>query len=134
MTDTNYGILLKRETVLLGEITNLGLPPISTEALEKTNHSSGGVREYIPSGLKEVGEFAFDLNITQASMNTILVDIDNGTISEYTIEYPADLSLSDWVFNAFPITYAAGDADAQAPGVLSANVGFRATGNVTTSG
>ena len=134
MTDSNYGINLKRDGTLLGEITNLAFPEISTESVEKTNHASGGVREYIPSRLKNVAEFTVTLNTTQTLVDTINDDIDAFTVSAFLIEFPAVLALNGWSFQAFPLSLALQDSDAQTPDVLSANVTLRPTGAVTISG
>lgn len=134
MTDTNYGILLNKDAVLFGEVTNLGIPELMVEAIEKTNHSSGGVREFISSKLKEVGEFTFTVNATQAVVDDVNDDLDDGTISTFHIQYPADLAMNDFFFSAFPTSLAMQDADAQSPGVLVADVTLRPTGAVTISG
>lgn len=134
MTDSNYGILLKKATVLVGEITNLGFPELITEAVEKTNHSSGGNREFISSKLSETGEFTFTMNVVQANLDIVDADRQAGTVANYQIEYPAALALDAWVFDAFPTNIAMQDSDAQSPDVLTADITFRPTGGITFSG
>lgn len=134
MTDSDYGILLNKDAALFGEVTNMGIPEILTEAVEKTNHSSGGVREFIPSKLKEIAEFTVTVNLTQTVLDDVNDDIDGGTISTWHVQYPADLGLNDFFFSGFPLSIAVQDADAQSPGVLMADVTLRPTGAVTISG
>lgn len=134
MTNTNYGILLKKAAVLVGEVTNLGFPELIQEAIEKTNHSSAGVREFVSSQLKEVAEFVVSINAVQAGLTILEADLSAGTTATYNIEYSADLDLLNWAFTAFPTNIALQDADAQTPGVMSYDVTFRPTGDVTISG
>lgn len=134
MTDSNYGILLKKATVTVGEITNLGMPELITESIEKTNHSSGGNREYISGLLSEIAPFTLTLNMVQANLTILDADRQAGTVANYQIEFPAPLALDAWVFDAFPTNITMQDADAQSPDVLMADVTFRPTGAITFSG
>ena len=134
MTDSNFGILLKKATVLVGEITNLGFPELTTPEVEKTNHSSGGNREFISGKLSEVSEFTFTINAVQANIDIIDTDRLAGTIANYQIEFPVDLAMDALTFNAFPTSIAYQDADAQSPDVMMADITFRPTGANTFSG
>lgn len=134
MTDTNYGILLKKETTVVGEVTDMSFPEIIREDIEKTNHSSGGLKEFISSGLKEISEFTVSLNTVQAQFTAIEADVSAGTIATYHIHFPVALGITNWVFSAFPKRIAMQGADAQSPDVLKMDVVFRPTGDILFSG
>ena len=54
---TNYGTLLKKASSSIGELVSIDPPEYSNPAVESTNHSSGGVRTYVSSKLREMSEF-----------------------------------------------------------------------------
>lgn len=131
MAASNFGILLKKASTVVGQVVNLGLPEISTEMIEITNHSSAGVREFLPSGVIEVGEFTADILLTQAQLAIIKGDIDNKTSATYNFDFTAGQALTDLSVTAFPTKIETGDADAQSPDVLKAKVTFRPTGTMS---
>ena len=132
MAVTNYGILLKKSTTLVGELTNLSFPTISTPAVETTNHSSAGVREFISGALTELGEFTVTINAVQAALDTLETDRRAGTVAGYTIEYTQSAGgLDDWDFSAIVTEIAVQDADSMSPDVISVDVTFRPSGDLT---
>ena len=130
MTDalTNYGTLLKKATTVIGEVVVLDPPELLNEAVEATNHSSGGYREYIPSQLKELSEFTATVNFVTAS--GIMNDVVAGTKATYSIEFPDD-GTTTWTFDAYVTGFKPESADASSPEALKATVTFRPTGTVT---
>jgi hypothetical protein len=122
---TNYGTLLKRAGATIAEVVSIDAPEYSNPEIEATNHSSGGVREFISGLLKEMTPFKATLNELDGGLATIVGDLQNGTVSAWTITFPnTDIqSFSALVTGIKPLT-----ADAQSPDVLKAEVTFRPTG------
>jgi hypothetical protein len=128
---SNYGTLLKKATVTIGEITVLDPPELSNAAVEVTNHSSGGWREFIPGGLKALSPFTAEVNFTNAvTVSGMMSDTVAGTVAAYSIVFPESTT---WAFNAFPTSFKPGSADAQSPDALSATVTFQPTSTGTIS-
>lgn len=126
---SNYGTLLKKGSTVIGEIVTIDPPELINEAVEATSHSSGGWREFIPGGLKEVGEFSATVNFAaNATVSGITTDLIAGTISSYTFEFPQG---SNWTFSGFVVGFKPESADAQSPEALTAEVKFRPTGQPT---
>lgn len=131
MANTNFGVLLKKGATSIGELTNLDFPKISTGAVESTNHSSAGVREYIPDGLLEVEKFSATINATLAAYQSVKADIDAKTFATYNIDYTTASGITDWSFSCTPLSIEISPADAQSPDVLSMVIEFRPSGDVT---
>jgi hypothetical protein len=131
MAITNYGILLKKASTSVGEMTNIELPKISTGSIESTNHASSGLRTYIPDGLIEAETFQATFICTKANYDLVKTDIDAGTVATYSIDFPAASGITDWSFSCFPISIELGTADATSPDLLAMIVEFRPSGDVT---
>jgi hypothetical protein len=121
---TNYGTLIASGSVVIGEVTNIEPPEVQNPGVEATNHSSGGWREFIPSGLKELTEFSVTVNYI-VSGSALLAKVTAGTVSSYTITFP---STAAWTFNALITGFKPEAADAKSPDVLKAVLTFRPTG------
>lgn len=131
MANTNFGIILKKGSSSVGSITNLGFPKISTGEVESTNHSSAGVREYIPNGVLEVEKFSVTIVATLAGYASIKTDIDAKTFATYSIDFTTASGITDWSFSCTPISIALGTADSQSPDLFEMVVDFRPSGDVT---
>jgi hypothetical protein len=135
MSDSNFGLLLQigdgatpvETFTTIGEVIELGIPEILTEAIETTNHSSSGWKEKIPSGLKELSGFDATLEFDQAVFEILYDAIDNKSIDNYRIVW-ADTLIEVWSFAAFPSAIKADKANAQSPDHLKFTVTFVPTG------
>ena len=128
MANTNYGTLLKRESVTIAGVVSIDPPELENESVEVTNHGSGGFREYISGGLKGAGEFSCGLNYVQTAVSGIYNDFSSGTVGEYSITFPNNIV---WSFDALVTKYKAESADAQSPEALQLTVTFQPTGEIS---
>jgi hypothetical protein len=114
----------------LGEVVTIDPPDFMTPAVEATNHSSGGVRQFISGGLSEMSEFKATLNMIPANVATLVTDKAAGTVGRYRIAYP-DGTHQD--FGAIVTSIKPGQADAQNPDVLKAEITFRPSDSISLS-
>lgn len=127
---TNYGTLLKKASTSIGELVSIDPPEYSNPVVESTNHSSGGVRQFISGKLREMGEFKATINYDMANIATLVTDLVAGTKAAYTILYPDNSSQR---FQAIPISIKPMTADAQKPEALKAEITFRPTDSLDLS-
>ena len=127
---TNYGTLLKKATTSIGELVSIDPPEYSNPAVESTNHSSGGVRQFISGKLREMGEFKATINYDMANIATLVTDLVAGTKAAYTILYPDNSSQR---FQAIPVAIKPLTADASKPEVLKAEITFRPSDSLDLS-
>jgi hypothetical protein len=132
MANKDYGTVLKKGTVVVGEIVSVGIPEIKAEKAETTNHSSGGWRTFIPSGLKSLEGFELSVIATGSVILGLYTDITGETVSVYTVDYPTQTSgsLTDWTFNAFPTNIKIEDMKADKPNAMQFKVKFQPTGSL----
>lgn len=136
---TNYGTVLKvgdggsPETFsVIGEIVSMDPPELVHEAVEVTNQSSGGWREFVPGGLKELSEFTVTVNFTEDTITSLYTDVVSGTQRNYQIAFPDD-GATTWAFAALVVSVKPLSVDAASPEALQAEVKFRPTGNTVLS-
>ena len=127
---TNYGTLLKKGSTSIGELVTVDPPEYSNPAVESTNHSSGGVRQFISGKLREMGEFKATINYDMANIATLVTDLVAGTKAAYTILYPDNSSQR---FQAIPVAIKPLTADASKPEVLKAEITFRPSDSLDLS-
>ena len=127
---TNYGTLLKKGSTSIGELVTVDPPEYSNPAVESTNHSSGGVRQFISGKLREMGEFKATINYDMANIATLVTDLVAGTKAAYTILYPDNSSQR---FQAIPTAIKPLTADASKPEVLKAEITFRPSDSLDLS-
>src|SRR5689334_21905151 len=119
---TNYGTLLKKGSSSIGELVSIDPPEYMNPAVETTNHSSGGVRQFISGGLREMAEFKGTINYKMADIATLVTDLVAGTKAGYTVLFPDASSMR---FQAIPTSIKPLPADATKPDVLKAEITFR---------
>lgn len=127
---TNYATLLQKETstpgtyATIGEIVSVDPPELMNPEVEATNHSSGGVREYISGGLQELSAFKAVMNYVSSDADTLIVRLAAGTKANYQVLFPNTqfIRFASLITGFKPLT-----ADAQSPDVLKAEVSFRPT-------
>lgn len=129
-TTTNYGTLLKKATTSIGELVSIDPPEYSNPAVESTNHSSGGVRQFISGKLREMSEFKATINYDIANIALLVTDLVAGTKAAYTILYPDNSSQR---FQAIPTAIKPLPADATKPEVLKAEITFRPSDSLDLS-
>jgi hypothetical protein len=127
---TNYGTLLKKASTSIGELVSIDPPEYSNPAVEATNHSSAGVRQFVSSKLREMSEFKATINYKIADIALLVTDLVAGTSAAYTILYP---DASSQRFNAIPTAIKPLTADAQKPDVMKAEITFRPTDSLDLS-
>jgi len=131
----NYGTLLKKGTTTLAEVVSITPPSVTNEPVEVTNHGSGGWKEYISGGLKELGEFKVKVNWIPnngqyAVASGILYDVTNGVKATYSLVFPTSPATT-WSFDCYVVEIAPEEIDAQNPEGLGATITFRPTGTPT---
>jgi predicted secreted protein len=97
-----YGSVLKKGSTVIGEITGISGPSLSTDAVDITHmESPSGIREFV-AGLVDLGEVTCELNMEAAgtSIATLVTDAKARTITEYTILVVGSAA-STFVFQAF---------------------------------
>lgn len=130
MAISNYGTLLKKATTSIGEVVSIDPPEYMNPAIETTNHSSGGVRQFVSSGLREMAEFKVTINYLIANIATLTSDLVAGTKAAYTILYPDN---STQRFSAIPTSIKPQPADATKPETLKAEITFRPSDSLDLS-
>jgi len=127
---TNYGTLLKKGSSSIGELVTIDPPEYSNPAVESTNHSSGGVRQFVSGKLREMSEFKATINYAIADIATLVTDMVAGTKSSYSVLFPDNTSerFSALVTAIKPLT-----ADATKPETLKAEITFRPSDSLDLS-
>jgi len=119
----SMGTVLKREGLAVAELSSIGGVKLKADTIDVTTHDSPtGQKEFI-LGLKDPGEVPIEGNFYPGDSNgqmKILEDYNLGTLSDYTIDFPAAMG-AQWAFSAVVSGFETMDAK---PGD---KVGFRAT-------
>lgn len=125
---SNFGTKIQLESsTTIGTFADIPgvytVPPIGAEQekIEVTNHSSGGNREYIPSGLSDPGDYAFEMraDITDAVQSQLYTMYKSGEKGKFKIVYPDGFSQT---FEAYVIGFARGEVDATSPDAINITV------------
>lgn len=119
---TNYGTILSDSDGKIGDVVSIDPPEFMNPAIESTNHSSGGKRAYVSSGLQEMAEFKCVINYEVADIASIVTDLKAGTKKPYTITYP---NAHKQTFNAIATALKPQPADAMKPETLKAEITFQ---------
>lgn len=131
---SNYGTVLKKDDsttgTLVGEVVSIDPPEYMQAAVEATNHSSGGYRQFVSSMLSEMGEFKATINYLDSDIDKLVTDLKAGTVAGYTITYPTGHKQK---FSALPTSIKPTTADAANPGTLQAEITFRPTDSTSFS-
>src|SRR5512133_534479 len=122
MAQTNYGTILSDSDGAIGEVVSIDPPEFMNPAIESTNHSSGGKRQFESGGLQEMAEFKATINYVVADIAALVTDLKAGTKKPYTITYP---NTHKQTFVAFPTSIKPLTADATKPETLKAEITFR---------
>lgn len=127
---TSFGTSLKRNGSTLAEVVSVDAPDYTQPAVEATNHSSSGVREFVSGMLAEMSEFKATLNLLSASITTLVGDLTAGSVIAYSIVFPDTTAQT---FSAIVTGIKPLAADAQNPDALKMEVTFRPTGTLGLS-
>lgn len=127
---TNYATILSDSDGAVGEVVSIDPPEYMHPAIESTNHSSGGVRKFESSGLREMAEFKATVNFVPADITTITGDMVAGTKKAYIITFP---NLHKERFSALVTSVKPMTADATKPEVLKAEITFRPSDSLDLS-
>ena len=111
--ELGYGALLKRGDggspevfTTVAEITSISPPSLDIPEVEVTHFESpNGFREYIP-GLKDAGEFSFEINYvpndaTQNASTGIMANFLARTTLNWKIEFPQFSGTPTWAFPGY---------------------------------
>lgn len=120
---TNYGIALTDSDGTIGEIVSIDPPEYMNPAIEATNHGSGGKREFVSSGLREMAEFKTTVNLVKANIAKLVTKHEAGTKTAYHIVFAG--SQGGETFSALVTGIKPLPADATKPEVMKAEITFR---------
>lgn len=131
---TNYGVILGKTDsaayTSIGEVVSVDPPEYMNPEVEATNHGSSGRREFIASGLKEMGAFKATVNVVNADLAKTVSDLEAGTKTTYELKYPNGLKQH---FSAIVTSIKLLTADAQNPDVAKAEITFRPSDSLSLS-
>ena len=137
MTDySDYGAILASGSVAAGTYVNvagvikIAPPAIKNEKVESTNHSSGGKKQFISSGLTEIADFKVNLSADKTILGNFATNVQSGSAYFYRITFPNSAS---WVFPSLLTALEQGEADAQNPKLMTADVTFSPSGSLVIS-
>ena len=134
LAKTNYGTLLSSgssiiDLVTIGEIVSIEPPEVMNETVETTNHSSGGWKEFVSGGLREVSEFTATINFVDANVTNLYNNMISGSVVNfYRVSFPDDGSTT-WTFKALVTSVKPAGAEADSPEALQAEITFRPSGS-----
>lgn len=117
-TSSNYGSTFTKGGQVIGLCQVIEWPEISTDPIEQTNHSSAGVREFIPSGLIGLGEVTLSVILQSGKLVSMVNEMGAKTISACVIAN----ALYTGTFQGFYTSIKTESADAQSPDVVKATV------------
>jgi hypothetical protein len=141
MTDTaksNYGVLLKKGDgatpteafTAIGQVVSIDPPEFIAEVVESTNHNSGGYKEFVSSGLKELTEFSAIINFISADVTVFTGLITSGVATNFQLTFPT-ATPTVWNFSAIVKKVKPMTADAQSPEAMQAEITFQPSGAPT---
>lgn len=107
----------------------LDYPELTMAGVEITNHAGGGVTEYVPSGLLDVGEFALSILGQHGTLNTLKTAQVAKTVALCVLTNPIDTML----FNGMLTSVKEEAADATSPDAVRITLSVRPTGAITIS-
>lgn len=126
---TDYGATYTFNGSSIGPCKVIAFPEVTTEAVETTNHAGGGVREFIPSGLLQVGEFQLEILAAAGLLGTLDTAMDNKTVANSVLANGVDTM----TFSSFILGYQVLEADATSPDADRIQVTVKPTGGITLS-
>lgn len=131
MASTNYGVVLKASGSPIAEVTKLDFPELKNPAVDVTNHGSGGYKNFISSGLKELPPFKATISGSASGLNVFKTNWSNGTAANYEINFPTSSGIGAWTFPALVTSIKFGESDAKSPDQLVMEVEFTVSGSPT---
>ncbi len=126
---TGIGTVLKRGTVAIADVYNIGGPGVTRETVDVTTFdSTGGYREFI-SSLRDGGTLTFDLLFSKTGYNAMKGDFESDTPVAYTLELPDEDDTVigfDGLVTDFPLNVPLDDK-------VTISVTIKVTGGITVS-
>ncbi len=119
----------------VAEVSNIGGPSLTLDAIEITHHSSpDGWREYI-GGLLEGGEVSLDVNFnptgaTHSYTSGLIKDMVNRTVRNFQLVFP-NVGATTWTFAALVTSF---EPSEPIDDKLSASITLKVTGKPTLAG
>lgn len=116
----------------IGQVSNIDGPSLDSEALETTDHASGGYKEFI-QGLKEAGEITLDIDFDpnlathKDAAGGLINDWKGGLVRNYKLTFPVSPAVN-WTIPAFVKSF---KQKAEVAGKLSAQVVLKCSGTPT---
>ena len=127
---TNYGSTITFAGVTIGKGQVHDYPEVLTAKVDVTNHGSGGVAEFIPSGLVTLGEITLSILLESGIFSAIKTYITNKTTGTVVI---SGGGVDTMTFTGFFLSIKRETADATSPDADKATVVIAATGGLTLS-
>ena len=124
---SNYSSTWLFNGAAIGVCMVIDFPEITTDKIPTTNHASGGVREYIPSGLVGLGEVTMSVIAASGVKSTITTALANKTVATNVITNGVDT----FTFSGFILSAKPESADAESPDANKFTVVVAATGALT---
>ena len=135
---TSYGIQLERgdgdspeEFAVIGEATSVDFPKWVTAALETTNHSSSGYREYKGSKLAGAEAFSATYNCDATIIATVKADMIAKRVGNFRITDLADFT--SIIFEGFFLSFQILGADAATPDIIRCQIEIQPSGDLNDS-
>jgi hypothetical protein len=104
-----YGTTLTWNSVLVGELTNVGGVEAKVDTVDVTVHGSDPYKKFIPTFI-DGGEVAIEgfLDSSDAGQMAMYADLNTRTMREAIITFPA-ASAASWTFDAYIVSMKIGD-------------------------
>jgi len=128
--DSNFTAQLKTVvsgSVVVGDVIKVTLPELKSGTVENTNQASS-YREYIATGLFEVGDWTATLNYATTSGSFLSARLLAKSKDVYQIAFN-NTGSTVLSFNALVTSVKFNDLDAQAPDVMQMTIGFKTSGS-----
>lgn len=109
MAEKALGTKLLKGTDAIAELTSIGGVEISADTIDTTTLDSDGWRTFI-GGLKDAGEVSISGFLNPAvgkGQDTLVADLDAGTVDAYVIQFPTTLK-AKWTFDAIVTGFSTG--------------------------
>lgn len=129
MASSNYGATFTKGGASIGNCMVIDFPEIKMDAVESTNHASGGNREFIPSMLYGLGEITLSVIVASGVVDAMFTELAAGTVSACVVANSQDTM----TFDGFYTSIKPESADATSPDVDKVTVVIQPTADIAFS-
>lgn len=122
------GVVVKLGSTTITELTSVGGPSFSADAIDATTHSSAdSYREFI-QGLRDGGEISLEGNFTTATSTAIVTQFNTTATVTVTIDLPTKPSVSRFTASVICTGF---ETTAPSDDKIGFNATFKVTGKPT---